>query len=157
MYRLISFFVIAGFVTIMLYFHQQSSHFGANAYSNHMAEHEGLEVSNLKGAKIPEIDGSIRRDSTGSWMLKIVTNHFSFEPEKLGLDDLGINEGHAHLYINGNKKSRIYSHYYDIGILKPGIYNVKVTLNTNSHKRLMINGKEIAFSYKLNVPKTYPH
>ena len=151
MYRIVSFFVIAGFVSIMLYFHQQSSHFGQDAQADHMGEHDGFEISNLKGSEIPGIDGWIKQDSTGSWMLKIITKNFTFEPEKLGLDEQRINEGHAHLYINGEKKSRIYGPYYDMGTLKPGIYEVKVTLNTNNHKRLMYNGKEIAFHYKLKV------
>ena len=152
MYRIISFFVIAGFVSTILYLHQQNSHFvGTDAHANHMGEHEGFEIGNIKGADIPKIDGWIKQDSTGSWMLKLSTKNFTFEPEKLGSDEQGINEGHAHLYINGDKKNRIYSHYFDMGTLKPGIYKVKVTLNTNNHRQLMVNGKETAFNYKLHV------
>ena len=151
MYRVISFFVIAGFVAIMLHFHQQSSHFGNNAHADHLEEHEGFEISNTRGAEIPDIDGWIKQDPTGSWMLKIITKNFAFKPEKLGKDEQRINEGHAHLYINGVKEKRIYGQYYDIGKLKPGIYEVKVTLNTHNHKTLMLNSKEIAFQYKLKV------
>lgn len=151
MYRILSFIVIASFVSILLYFHQQNSHFENKTQAGHMEHHEGLEISKMKDAKIPEIDGWIKQDQTGSWMVKIITNNFAFKPEKLGLEEQQINEGHAHLYINGDKKNRIYGHYHDLGTLKPGIYDVMVTLNTHNHKVLFYQGKEVAFRYKLKV------
>lgn len=151
MYRILSFIVIAGFVSIMLYFHQQSSHFSKDAHAGHTGQHDGLEISNMSEVEIPEINGWIEQDQTGSWMLKINTKNFAFKPEKLGSNEQRINEGHAHLYMNGDKKNRIYGPYYDLGTLKPGVYKVQVTLNTNNHKVLMYNGKEIAYHYKFNV------
>lgn len=150
MYRLLSFVVIASFVSVMLYFHQQSSHFG-ETQAGHIGHHEGLEISKVKDAKIPEIDGWVKQDQTGSWMLKIMTKNFTFKPEKLGSKEQQINEGHAHLYINGDKRNRLYGHYYDLGTLKSGNYDVMVTLNTHNHKVLMYQGNEIAFHYKLKV------
>ena len=151
MYRIISLIVIAGFVSTMLYFHQQNSHFGNKTHANHMDQHESFEISNIKGVDIPEIDGWINQDPTGSWMLKITTKNFTFEPEKLGSTEQKINEGHAHLYINGEKKTRIYGEYFDLGKLKLGIHEIRVTLNTNNHLELMYKGKQIAFQYKLKV------
>ena len=151
MYRIISLIVIAGFVSTMLYFHQQNSHFGNKTHANHMDQHESYEISKIGGVDIPEIKGSINQDPTGSWMLKITTKNFTFEPEKLGSTEQNINEGHAHLYINGEKKNRIYGQYYDLGKLTSGIHEVRVTLNTNNHKELMYNGEQIAFQYKLKV------
>ena len=151
MYRIVSFIVIAGFVSIMLYFHQQNSHFGNDAHAGHMNEHESLEISDIQDDDIPEIDGWIKQDPTGNWMLKVITKNFKFSPDTVGSKVPQINEGHAHLYINGDKKNRIYGPYYDLGVLKPGTYDVKVTLNSNNHQVLMNNGKEIAFHYKLKV------
>ncbi len=151
MYRILSLIVIAGFVSIMLYFHQQSSHFSNDAHAGHKGQHDGLEISSNSGVNIPKIDGWVKQDEMGNWMLKIDTKNFSFTPEKLGSDEQRINEGHAHLYINGEKKNRIYGQYYDLGALEPGGYKVKVTLNTNNHKVLMYNGKEIAYHYDFKV------
>ena len=151
MYRLLSFIVITGFVFTMLYLHQQNSHFGKDAHAGHSGQHKGLEISNIKEVQIPEIDGRIKQDITGSWMLKLITKNFSFEPEKIDSGEQQINGGHAHLYINGDKKNRIYGHYYDLGSFKPGVYEIKVTLNTNNHEVLMYNNEEIAFQYKLSV------
>ena len=151
MYRIVSLIVIGGFVSIMLYFHQQNSHYGNKTHANHMEEHENFDISNINGVDIPEIDGRIKQDRTGNWMLKITTKNFIFKPEKLGSNEQKVNEGHAHLYINGEKKNRIYGQYFDLGTLKPGVYDVRVTLNTNDHRELMFKGKQIAFQYKLKV------
>ena len=151
MYRIISLIVIAGFVSTMLYFHQQYSHFGNKTHANHMDSHESFEISNIIGGDIPEIDGWINQETTGNRMLKITTKNFTFEPEKMGSTEQIINEGHAHLYINGEKKNRIYGEYFDLGKLKPGIHEIRVTLNTNNHLELMYKGKQIAFQYKLKV------
>lgn len=150
MYRFFSFIVIFSFVSIMLYFHNQSGHTTA---SGHSAIHNQEAIEIPETYTVPTITGSVMKDLSGTWLLEIQTEHFNFTPKKIGSENISYNEGHAHLYVNGNKINRIYGNYYNLDYLKPGTYHIKVTLNGNNHGVFTHNGKEIAFTQTLNIPK----
>lgn len=52
-------------------------------------------------------------------------------------------EGHAHIYVDGEKINRVYGPYYHIPKLSPGDHEIRVTLNANSHNDLTLNGEPI--------------
>lgn len=52
-------------------------------------------------------------------------------------------EGHAHIYVDGEKLNRVYGPYYHIPALSPGDHEIRVTLNANSHNDLTLNGEPI--------------
>ena len=52
-------------------------------------------------------------------------------------------EGHAHIYVDGEKLNRVYGPYYHIPALSPGAHEIRVTLNANSHNDLTLNGEPI--------------
>lgn len=148
MYRFFSFIIIFSFVTIMLYLHNQSGHAG----TGHLTVHtQPYEVPKIK--QVPSIKGSVIQDQSGSWLLRIQTENFQFTPEKIGSTDINYKEGHAHLFINGEKINRIYGRYYNLDYLKPGTYEVKVTLNTNDHRFLTHNGEVVSFVQTIKVQK----
>lgn len=148
MYRFVSFTVIFSFVSVMLYFHNQNGHDQA---SNHGEAHKHEEVSIPSGEQIPSIEGSVKKDHSGSWLLHIMTDNFKFTPEKAGLNEVNYSEGHAHLYVNGEKLNRLYGNYYNLGELEPGTYHIKVTLNANNHGIFTVDGQEIAYHKKLKI------
>ncbi|WP_102348712.1 hypothetical protein [Bacillus sp. Marseille-P3661] len=149
MYRLVSFFVIFSFISVMLYFHNQNSHFSSVTHLNN--HHPALILP--KSETTPTITASVIQDRSGTWLLKIETSHFKFTPEKIGTEDITYNEGHAHLFINGEKINRIYGNYYNIDNLKPGKNHIKVTLNGNNHGVFTTHdGKEIAYNQIIDVP-----
>ena len=150
MYRFISFFVIFSFVSVMLYFHQQNGHYSSSGHSI-LHNQEFIEIP--QSHTVPTIKGAITQNSSGTWLLEIITDHFSFTPKKIGSDKVNYNEGHAHLYMNGEKVNRIYGNYYNLDYLSPGTYQFKVTLNGNNHGVFTHNGEEIAFTQTLIIPK----
>jgi len=93
----------------------------------------------------------VRQDYSGSWYVRIDTEHFTFAPEKVGLDETNYNEGHAHLYLNGKRMNRMYGQYYNLGELKKGTYNILVTLNANNHGLYTYEGKPIIFEETIEV------
>ncbi|CAM3851576.1 hypothetical protein [Mesobacillus thioparans] len=148
MYRTLSFIVIFSFVSVLLYFHNQNSHYQA---SDHLESH-GHELINVPaGEKTPGINGKVMKDPSGSWLLAIDTENFDFAPEKVGSTKITFNEGHAHIYLNGKKVNRLYGKYYNLGELDKGTYKLKVTLNANNHDSLAIDGNEIAFVHAFEV------
>ncbi|MFT4412821.1 hypothetical protein ACLM5H_03075 [Fredinandcohnia humi] len=149
MYRVISFFVLFSFVSLMLYLHNLSGHSGT---MNHALAHQTNQILIPDNVTAPSITGSVSKDLSGTWLLEIETNHFTFEPEKVGTQDISYNEGHAHIYLDGIKVNRLYGNYYNLDNLSPGKHEIKVTLNGNNHGVFVLAGKEIAYTETIEVP-----
>jgi hypothetical protein len=110
-----------------------------HATHDHSMDHPTLEVDSLNA---PSISIEVIKDLKSGWMLKLNTPNFIFAPENANLDNLD-NQGHAHLYIDGEKITRLYSNYYYIGDLTNGEHEIKVSLNANDHSQLTLNGVNI--------------
>lgn len=93
--------------------------------------------------QVPNMDILVTQDHSGTWLLKIELNQFTFAPERVGENAPSYNEGHAHLYINGEKINRLYGEYYNLGTLPKGKNEITVTLNSNNHGVLSYKGKPI--------------
>ena len=127
------------------------SHGGMHDHSTHSHDvhsHEQLEV----GFDVaPTIEISVYEDSKSGYNLEIETTNFEFVStynfENIQSD---IFRGHAHLYINGEKVSRLYSGSYYLGDLE-GYNEITVTLNTNDHKDLALEGETIQDTFILQV------
>lgn len=88
--------------------------------------------------KAPTVRIISQMDPVGGWNLQVVTQNFTFTPEKALEPDVP-GEGHAHLYINGKKIGRVYGEWIHVN-LPQGKNTVRVTLNTNSHKEFSHGG-----------------
>ncbi len=95
-----------------------------------------------EGEPIPSIDLLVYEDSVKGWNLEFKLNNFEFAPEMVN-EKHNPNKGYANLYVNGERKTRIYSNWYYLENLPFGRNEVKVRLNTNGHKSLMYQGKLI--------------
>ena len=104
---------------------------------NH-AHHDHEALLPVQGDPPPPTLGiDISRDPKSGWNLKIATTNFRFSPENAsGPHRTG--EGHAHLYVNGQKRARIYGRWFHIGDLPKGEVDVRVTLNSNDHRLLSV-------------------
>ena len=76
----------------------------------------------------------------GALNLFLDLKNFRFAPEEVNKTSR-INEGHAHLYVNGEKLTRLYSASYFMDKLPKGDLEIRVTLNTNLHEDLIYSGK----------------
>lgn len=75
--------------------------------------------------------------------LHIELDNWAFTPELLGSAAIA-NQGHAHVYLNGEKVTRMYGNWVSLGDLTPGTYTITVTLNGNDHREFVIDGKVIS-------------
>lgn len=60
--------------------------------------------------------------------------------------------GHAHIYVDGVKIGRVYGPGYDLVGLEPGERHIRVTLNSNDHKLLAVNGEPVEASATVTIP-----
>ncbi|MDE0330636.1 MAG: hypothetical protein OXL41_02105 [Nitrospinae bacterium] len=90
----------------------------------------------------PSVKIRLEKDAhtKGALNLFLDLKHFRFAPEEVNKTSK-INEGHAHLYLNGKKLTRLYSASYFMDKLPKGNLEIRVTLNTNMHEDLSYRGK----------------
>lgn len=85
------------------------------------------------------------------WTVEVVTGDFEFAPERLG--ELRPQEGHAHLYLDGEKIDRIYSPWYALPAseVPAGEHELSVTLNANDdHAVWAVDGEPVEASTTLD-------
>ncbi|AUC62183.1 hypothetical protein AA637_13970 [Cyanobacterium sp. HL-69] len=109
-----------------------------NHHNNQMDHHhQAIDVSSHNF--VPAVNIEAIKDNKEGWNLKIVTENFDFAPQEVNQES-SINQGHGHLYINGEKITRIYGNWYHISDLPKGENEIKITLNTNLHEDLIYQG-----------------
>lgn len=101
--------------------------------------HSSYEV---KGELVPSIDMSVTEDSKSGWNIVLNTSNFKFTPENVGKENVE-GEGHAHLYVDGEKVARLYGNFYHYDGKFEGTKKFKVTLNSNDHSEYSKDGKII--------------
>ena len=96
------------------------------------AEHEHGDTV----AAASDIDVSIDvtpDGATGGFVVAITTTGFTFDESAVDGDHVdGI--GHAHIYVDGVKVSRIFTDSYQLEPLEPGEHQIRVELNSNDHR-----------------------
>lgn len=114
--------------------HTQDEH----AHSGQTA-HEMFMVS---PEQAPSVDFSVEEDVKSGWNITINTSNFRFTPEKVNGENT-IGEGHAHLYVDGEKIARLYSPYFHYDESFDGTREFRITLNANDHSEYAVNGEVI--------------
>ncbi len=91
----------------------------------------------------PKLNLKMEKDKMDGYNLNIKVSNFTFAPENVNGKNQD-NQGHAHIYINGNK-IRQYSPFFHLSgkLLKNGKNIIRVTLNANDHSVFAINMKKI--------------
>jgi hypothetical protein len=112
-------------------------------------EHSMLEIPT--GQLLPTVSLISYPDPQRGWNLEIQVTNFKFAPENINQPSIPT-EGHAHLYVDGKKITRLYSNWYYLENLAPGKHEITVSLNTNGHETLMHDGKPIQATIALEVP-----
>ncbi len=87
----------------------------------------------------------VRPDPMSGYNVHIVTTGFTWAPERASLAHIA-GEGHAHLYVDGEKVARVYGPWHHLERLPAGDAEVRVTLNTNTHDDYAHDGVVVADS-----------
>lgn len=88
---------------------------------------------------------------TVSYNLHVDIDNWTFTPALAGQATIP-NEGHAHVYLNGNKIDRMYGDWLHLGSLPPGNHTVTVTLNGNDHLDFAVDGEIISAEIDITIP-----
>ena len=115
----------------------------------HAHAHDEL-VEVTEGETAPAVAVHLMPDPGGGWNLHVMARNFTFAPESVnGAHVHG--QGHAHLYLNGDKIARLYGPWFHIAALPPGEHTLSVTLNANDHRTYGVGGEAVEAAVAVNV------
>jgi len=102
---------------------------------------EPMEVP--AGVPVPTVDIEVTEDPKSGWNLRVRVTNFEFDPANASTENVW-GQGHAHLYMDDVKVGRLYTEWYHIGGLDKGEHTVLVTLNTNDHMDMAVDGVKVS-------------
>lgn len=99
---------------------------------------------------LPELELQILPDAMDGYNLQLLPKNFAFTPARIN-QPVRDNEGHAHLYINGQKVARLYGYWFHLPsqLLITGTNHISVTLNANDHSEWTLNDVAIAATVRV--------
>ena len=107
----------------------------------HGAHHGNpLEMDSDSG---PSLRLEVVVDPEEGWLLKLQTANFTYVKNHADQPHVD-GEGHAHLYVDGEKVTRIYEETYRLESLPEGSHEIRVTLNSNDHRHYEVAGNQVA-------------
>lgn len=92
-------------------------------------------------------------DAVSGVNVRIVTEGFTFAPNSVGAEHVE-GEGHSHVYVDGEKIGRVYGPWFYIDKLEPGVREIRVELNANSHGVYHWNGAAVEATTRVTVPES---
>ncbi|GAA6175793.1 hypothetical protein [Sulfitobacter pacificus] len=130
--------------------HDHGTHLAGMDHGNmdHSAMHD--TPVDVPAADAPGLSVMITPDPMAGYNLHVMTENFTFSPERASLANV-TGEGHAHVYINGEKLGRLYNPWMHLAGLPKGEVEVRVTLNTNDHRPLAVNGTPVSALQMITV------
>lgn len=138
----------AGQFTPALFTAADDHHHG-NAGHSHSADHHEMRDY---GADAPEVSLNVVAHAGGGYAVQINAPGFRFAPENADKAHVP-GEGHAHLYLDGEKVARIYAPWFHLPDPGEGSHEIKVTLNANDHGALMAGGQPLEATATLTQPE----
>ncbi|QFU09736.1 hypothetical protein PARPLA_00701 [Rhodobacteraceae bacterium THAF1] len=119
--------------------HSDPAHHGAGMDHAHDMP---LDVS---GSDAPSLTVEATPDPMAGWNLYLEPTNFTFAPESASGDHVA-GQGHAHVYVDGVKLGRFYGPWVHV---PTGGY-VQVTLTSNDHRPLAVDGEAVAVDLTLD-------
>lgn len=125
-----------------------------SAMGHGSGDHAMMHDTPLEIAKAdaPVLNILVMPDPMAGHNLHVMTENFTFSPQNASLDHVA-GEGHAHVYINGKKLARLYGNWMHLDTLPKGKVIIDVSLNSNDHRPLAVDGTNIMASATLTVPE----
>lgn len=120
-----------------------------HAHDEHEMTHDPIEWHDPDNP--PSVSLNVYDDPKSGWNVRVQTENFDFTPENASAEHRP-GEGHAHLYVDGVKLTRLYGEWYHMPDLEPGMHEVSVDLNANDHSPFVIDGENIQDAVMITQP-----
>lgn len=122
----------------------------AVAGTTEIHQHKSLDIGDMP---VPKIELSVFRDVMDGVNVSLnVQNYVLNAPDNMTTESKFL-QGHAHVFVNGTKKQRLYG--TDIHIpqewLKSGVNQIAISLNSHQHENWVKDNKNIVSSVFINM------
>ena len=120
-------------------------------------EHEHKMIQIPESALQPKLDVRLYKDTQSGFNLVIETQNFELEPPELAGDNpVNVLEGHAHVFINGDKVYRAYGRFIHLpaNLFVEGVNQVMVSLNDHDHNTWSRGAKMVMATMVIDTRKT---
>jgi hypothetical protein len=121
--------------------------------------HEAGAAHEVSAEDAPSVQLIVTEDPVGGFNVQIKTENFIWAPENASKMHV-VGEGHAHIYLDGEKLGRVYSEWYHLNTkalaLAPGEHELTVDLNGNDHAPYAVQGNAVASTVRFEVKGTMP-
>lgn len=128
--------------------HADSAQHAGMAGMDHSMMHD--QTLDIDAASSPKLTVTVKKDPMAGYNLHVMAESFAFAPQSASKAHVA-GEGHAHVYINGVKLGRLYGPWMHLDNLPKGKVEITVTLNTNDHRPLAVDGMPIAATATVTV------
>lgn len=142
-------FIWAGSQGVTFDGHDHVEHSAATGTDHTRMDHSPVDIP--AGPSAPTLAITLHPDTMSGLNLQIQTTNFTFSPETVNQEHIP-NTGHAHVYVDGKKRSRIYGNWFHITGLASGEHRIKVELNTNSHGVISVDGTPVTVEQTVTIP-----
>lgn len=130
---------------------------GDPAHQTAAMDHGGMDHAMMHDTPVdvpaedaPQLSIMVMPDPMAGYNLHVMADNFTFSPERASLANI-TGEGHAHVYINGEKLGRLYGPWMHLDALPKGEVEVKVTLSTNDHRPMAVNGTPVFAAQTITI------
>ncbi len=91
---------------------------------------------------VPTIDVTVTPDPKSGWNVHADIENLTFAPRSAGLDHVD-GEGHLHLYVDGEKITRLYGEWWHLDPLPAGEHTITVEATANDHHPYVVDGQPL--------------
>ena len=101
-------------------------------------------------AAIPSVGLTVFEDPKAGWNLQVAVDNFTITPENASTEHVD-GEGHMHIYVDGEKLTRLYGEWWHLNGLTEGDHEVMVELSANDHRAYTLGGEPIVAMATISV------
>jgi hypothetical protein len=87
----------------------------------------------------PTVTVDVTEDPKSGWNLHATFEGHELAPEAVSTAPAA-GEGHAHIYVDGEKLTRLYGEWFYLGDLEAGSHEIRVEASANDHSPLAVDG-----------------
>ena len=113
------------------------------SHSDKSLSHGSHDLFEVSAADAPSVKITVTEDAKSGYNVHLDTVNFEFAPKEVNKNRV-LGEGHAHLYVDGEKISRLYGPDFHYNENFEGEKVFKVTLNANNHSDYAVNGNVVS-------------
>ena len=112
-------------------------------------------IHEISSSAAPSAKLIVTKDPTGGFNVQVQTSRFTWRPDMASMKHVE-GEGHAHVYLDGQKIMRIYNNWFHLNTFqfatKPGEQLVSIELVGNDHAPYTTEGMPIGAEQLIDVP-----